>query len=248
MSSRSSSIPHYQEPSPMTEDCQDPQKSCCICYTTYTTTSAHGSEEPIQLACGHVFGATCIQKWMLTKNTCPLCRTEINWSKVSYGFKPWHNEYESRSEAFRASSTYPTDAPQLNWQADLGTNSAVQDPHSHLEDIWLDPETYQSNTAEDIWLDPQTYTLHQPNTTKPHHHRTHPRRHSARRKNPTSYRPVDDIWISAVEHEYLGGSEFTASSSRTRVHAVERRAERSCWDSLFDGLLAAHEQWMRGVI
>lgn len=28
-------------------------------------------------ACGHVFGAACIQKWLLGRNSCPMCRTKL---------------------------------------------------------------------------------------------------------------------------------------------------------------------------
>jgi hypothetical protein len=61
---------------PVSEDTRE--RSCCICYELFSPTpSSHGSEVPIQLPCGHVFGETCILRWTLTNGSCPLCRKDI---------------------------------------------------------------------------------------------------------------------------------------------------------------------------
>ncbi|KAK4695542.1 hypothetical protein P7C71_g2226, partial [Lecanoromycetidae sp. Uapishka_2] len=57
---------------------------CDICYRPYGTTIP-GSEEPLEfavrLACNHVFGSDCIDRWLSPerrgKNTCPTCRHEL---------------------------------------------------------------------------------------------------------------------------------------------------------------------------
>jgi hypothetical protein len=35
------------------------------------------NRQPIELTCGHVFGTTCIEKWLTDNNNCPLCRATL---------------------------------------------------------------------------------------------------------------------------------------------------------------------------
>lgn len=35
------------------------------------------NRQAIELTCGHVFGATCIEKWLFDNDNCPLCRTTL---------------------------------------------------------------------------------------------------------------------------------------------------------------------------
>jgi RING-H2 zinc finger domain len=35
------------------------------------------NRQPIELTCGHIFGTTCIEKWLSDNDNCPLCRTTV---------------------------------------------------------------------------------------------------------------------------------------------------------------------------
>jgi hypothetical protein len=35
------------------------------------------NRQPIKLTCGHTFGTTCIEKWLIENNNCPMCRAII---------------------------------------------------------------------------------------------------------------------------------------------------------------------------
>lgn len=44
---------------------------CSICFDTIST-------DKLTVACGHVFHACCMKKWKQTKNSCPLCRKDLD--------------------------------------------------------------------------------------------------------------------------------------------------------------------------
>jgi E3 ubiquitin-protein ligase RFWD3 len=45
-------------------------ESCSICFEAYTTEGEHTLS---CLKCGHVFGRSCIDKWLKSHSQCPLC-------------------------------------------------------------------------------------------------------------------------------------------------------------------------------
>ncbi|KAL2036741.1 hypothetical protein N7G274_010536 [Stereocaulon virgatum] len=51
---------------------------CCICHNEYAKHNPEGVMEcPVRLpgaCCGHVFGKECLKKWLIKKDTCPMCR------------------------------------------------------------------------------------------------------------------------------------------------------------------------------
>ena len=44
-------------------------KECCICLEDF-----NNNEKIIALNCGHNFHKKCIKKWLVRKNSCPLCQ------------------------------------------------------------------------------------------------------------------------------------------------------------------------------
>ena len=63
---------------------EDHDRSCMICQMEYQSTYVAAEdnpvvekgEQPVKLACGHVFGHDCLSQW-LPKNTCPICRQNL---------------------------------------------------------------------------------------------------------------------------------------------------------------------------
>ena len=50
----------------------DSTNNCCICCDTYK----HG-EEIRSLPCLHYFHSNCIDPWLISKHTCPICMTDV---------------------------------------------------------------------------------------------------------------------------------------------------------------------------
>jgi hypothetical protein len=46
---------------------------CCICFKKYSDLFL-----PCKLRCGHVYHVDCIEKWLKTSRTCPLCREGVS--------------------------------------------------------------------------------------------------------------------------------------------------------------------------
>ena len=63
----------FMEQLPVTDenDFQD-ETSCSICMDPYGSTD--DPESRARLPCGHLMGRSCIERWLETCNTCPLCR------------------------------------------------------------------------------------------------------------------------------------------------------------------------------
>jgi hypothetical protein len=111
---------------PVNEDFWDPkERSCCICYQPFGSTSSpqSGSEVPIQLSCGHVFGRTCILSWTLTNNSCPLCRRDV----FGISDEPTHRHLS---------------APQTSLADDFIT--------TEQDDIWLDRHVWQNFVDDEL--------------------------------------------------------------------------------------------------
>ncbi|MBM3453737.1 MAG: E3 ubiquitin protein ligase [Bacteroidetes bacterium] len=50
-------------------------KECCICLDD--TAESHSQQQWLGLPCGHIFHHACISRWLLTNETCPVCRLNI---------------------------------------------------------------------------------------------------------------------------------------------------------------------------
>jgi hypothetical protein len=111
-------------------------KNCYICYNPYRLDGVDSDdediEEPVQLPCGHIFGRSCIQRWMQESSSCPNCRTLLSDSSLCDRTSP-HSE------------SYPT---ADDWAATLG-RASVQDLFDHLERNPLDESVGYMITSEE---------------------------------------------------------------------------------------------------
>jgi hypothetical protein len=134
MPSAEPSYPH--DPTPAVHDLDPLADSCCICYHPYSLNLMDPeAEEPVQLVCGHFFGATCIGKWVRTNSTCPLCRAELKSQTTIVGKDvvedlSWQDEVEYDSDTNGVS-----EAEYLN--AQQGFETPLQIHYRTGEDIWL---------------------------------------------------------------------------------------------------------------
>lgn len=127
---------------PVRADALDPtDRFCCICLQPFgpAALAGGGSEIPCQLPCGHVFGEACIGSWILTDNSCPLCRGRV----FSFGI-------DDRS----TSQDFSTDRIVINLSSAL----------TPQDDIWLDEFVWNSSTyhcqtsVSDTDIDTLVYT------------------------------------------------------------------------------------------
>ena len=66
--------------------------TCAICRNKLTEPSIEYQANPTQTneaglsiawgCCGHVFHLDCIQRWLKTRNTCPICSKEWEFAKI----------------------------------------------------------------------------------------------------------------------------------------------------------------------
>jgi hypothetical protein len=133
---------HRHEPDAAEHNVDPLADSCCICYHPYSFDPMDPeAEEPVQLVCGHVFGATCIEKWVRTNSTCPLCRAELKSQSII--------DEEAALEAF----SYHDD---FSWHDEVGYDSDTDgvseaeyfDAHQDFES----PSQIHYRSSEDIWL------------------------------------------------------------------------------------------------
>lgn len=110
-----------------------PPSTCCICYQPliWDTTIAE-AEDPVQLACGHIFGTACIHTWAAFSTTCPICRAELDFQDACTS-DLWQNQEENE--------TYPPIVSQADadrytdWHG--GFTGLPVIPGQYEEDLWL---------------------------------------------------------------------------------------------------------------
>jgi hypothetical protein len=130
---------HRHDPNPAEHDLDPLADSCCICYHPYSLDFMEPeAEEPVQLVCGHVFGATCVGKWVRTNSTCPLCRAELKFQSiideeaVVEGFS-YHDNISWQDEV-----NYDSDSEEVEYfNAQQGFETPAQIQYRSAEDIWL---------------------------------------------------------------------------------------------------------------
>lgn len=66
--------------------------TCKICYND--SLGVHGTESPVRLSCGHVFGMNCLLKWASTniesRTVCTYCRTPFLTTATTNPGRPSH--------------------------------------------------------------------------------------------------------------------------------------------------------------
>lgn len=73
---------HPPSPTPKKRD-----ESCSICLESYFI---NHPEIAVRLSCKHVFGHSCIQRWLESYETCPLCRATVGL----YSFSGTKSKFE----------------------------------------------------------------------------------------------------------------------------------------------------------
>ena len=58
-----------------TTNAPPPDKECCICLDA--ADAADAARQWIRLPCAHIFHGACITQWLLTHDTCPVCRLNV---------------------------------------------------------------------------------------------------------------------------------------------------------------------------
>jgi Ring finger domain len=69
----------------------NPLITCLICIHPYHCKNVDGTiETPVMTACGHIFGNSCIEKWLKPENayTCPLCRFILAYKACHHLIRP----------------------------------------------------------------------------------------------------------------------------------------------------------------
>lgn len=68
-----------QKSSSVSADSGDPLKDCPICLFTWNSTGPH---RVCCLKCGHLFGKSCIEKWVRQQKSCPQCNQKAVKSDI----------------------------------------------------------------------------------------------------------------------------------------------------------------------
>lgn len=112
--------------------------ACCICLENYFTKMGLGETGRWKVACGHVFHAHCIERWVNgiepSSPLCPLCRTPIYWprerrpiipSPAGSGYdQSVHGPHRAGGNATSNGSTYDSSsapAPRNQYGEDTAT-------------------------------------------------------------------------------------------------------------------------------
>jgi len=217
----SSETAHQVEPDPH-------ENSCCICYRTYGT--GLWAEDPVTFACGHVFGATCIDKWSRTNSTCPLCRAELDFADDTYG-----DDLAAPTQGLDASFSQ---AEGFSWDIDTSYDTESGMAFSSVSEAgvdWLDAQDELAASQELINPDvaltvPEESILDM--STIPEDIIT---------PSQVMFDPSEDIFITASHEDQI--FEALPSIPPSFVSLDDKLFDFGSSDC-FDELQDQHEQWM----
>jgi hypothetical protein len=93
------------------------ERVCNICTSPYRESTVGftainvSSENPVRLACGHIFGKHCIATWLAKGTTCPLCRRQFFEQYTPQGSmrRSWHDHMPDPTDRVR-NTVFPLDA------------------------------------------------------------------------------------------------------------------------------------------
>jgi hypothetical protein len=118
--------------------------SCCICYHHYNPTLMNPeAEDSFQLACGHVFGTTCLKKWVQSNGTCPLCRAQLN---IQSNF-----DDKGIIDAFGYSEYFSWQS-QVDYDSDSDTDGDAEAEYFDVHEEFGKPRRIHYLADEDIWI------------------------------------------------------------------------------------------------
>lgn len=115
--------------------------TCSICYQALSWDMAVAeAKEPVQLACGHIFGAPCIQTWSTLNTTCPICRAEfdLDLQNDAVAASSWQHQIDTDSPLTGYASEY------FEMRGDFTTLISTTDQLE--EDMWLTLANDETNT------------------------------------------------------------------------------------------------------
>lgn len=133
------------------------QRECLICKNEYEP-----EERLRRLPCWHVFHTCCIDKWLLGRKTCPLCRFEVEQAlqqssvellelSVLPEFAGAIESADERTNEETSNSEGPEDSPRLAREEDAnqsnyGNEAVLQNEALHT----IEPDPGEQNTTVDI--------------------------------------------------------------------------------------------------
>ncbi|XP_059478039.1 E3 ubiquitin-protein ligase RFWD3-like [Neocloeon triangulifer] len=79
----------------VSDDDDDDDQMCPICYDSWQGTGPH---RIVSLKCGHLFGKSCVEKWVKSNKKCPKCNTANKMSDIRKIFAPTIKVKETEGE------------------------------------------------------------------------------------------------------------------------------------------------------
>lgn len=219
----------------------DPQVACCICYRLYSTNKrADAAEGPLKLACGHVFGATCVSQWLASAGTCPLCRARLVDVKASS-----YHEYNvpARAAAPWFTALYPWEQPSVPSPAWHRCSReligvTVESEATH-DNTFTFQGQFRSLARVHSYRNMQQSVADSSNHSSPQSRRRSGFRRPAR-LNAVATDRQDDIWTLAVDQPAVQGDLWVADALER--DGMDHDITES--DACFNDLLVDHETWM----
>lgn len=124
--------------------------SCYICFDAYSNSGMHPrAKAPTQLACGHIFGDKCLSKWISTKSTCPLCRSNAQLAFQNHFHLNLGQSfsYEDLSPSHYVEYDTDTDGESEAEDKFFDAQEEIEDSGRVYEHLWLAAAAYEENAS-----------------------------------------------------------------------------------------------------